>query len=177
MQIVAYLRYALPKRGAPPGHNKLIAIGSRLAGEPSRSEEQTWLMTAIYKIVREGEDPARALELKWPRRGRPTGSLRRDSIELDKAVFMVRHIEADPKPRGATKRAVDAAVKEYGSGRRELEKILAKRREDATYELEQEYHREEGERREREAADAERWKQEGWEWVAFGNRSHRGKIK
>jgi hypothetical protein len=175
MQVVVYLQYALPKRGAPPGHNKLLTIGRRLALEPSRSEEQTWLMTAIYEIVEEGKDPARALELKWERRGRPTNaSLHRDSIEFEKALCIARHIESDPKAHGATERAIGATAKEYRCGRDGLRKIWLKLREEATYVLEQEFRQQEDERMEREAAEAaerdqeleDRWREREREWRA-----------
>jgi hypothetical protein len=156
-QAAAYLRYAVAKAGTPPGHSKLLAIGKLLARVDSPSEEQTWLMTGICKIVQDGEDPARALELKWPRRGRPTNaSLHRESIELEKAVSIARHIDSDPKPRGRTGRAIAATAKDYRCGQDGLLKIWSKLRDDAWDQLEAERREEERERRQGEIEEEER---------------------
>jgi hypothetical protein len=124
------------KAGRPPGYRHLWAVLAWLVGEhPLTEEQREWAIARIYTVLR-GPGPvdvARAFDLKWARRGRPTNaSRRRSSIELEKAIFMVRHEESDPKRRGASARAVQAAAEAYECERGELEKILSKRRQEAT---------------------------------------------
>jgi hypothetical protein len=122
--------------GKPPGFRKLWSI---LAGivdghrHPTTEQDVEWFVAGTCDALR-GEDPARAFELKWPRRGRPTNASRaRRSIELEKAVSIARYIESDPNPKahGATERAIGATAKDYRCGRDGLRKIWLERRQEA----------------------------------------------
>jgi hypothetical protein len=67
-----------------------------------------------------GADPAHALELT---KGRGQHGKRHVSRNAAMADYIAARIEADPKPRGAVTRALNAAPDHFGTKKQPLERI------------------------------------------------------